>query len=242
MTLGFQINSEVYRGLIRECDLISSRVLVKQTDLMVSGFKDLTKEATALVHHYRRQIEEYIDNNPHFTRALFPVKPDPFAPKIIVSMIEAASKAGVGPMAAVAGAIAENVGSDLLSLSRDIIVENGGDVFIRSQRKREILLLAESSNFFGQKVAIKAWPEPLGVCTSSGRLGHSLSFGKADAVMVVDNSAVMADAMATGIANQIKKESDIKIGIRMAQETGALGVLILVEGQMGAWGQIELVS
>jgi len=228
--------------MITERDLISSRVLVKQTDLRVSGFKDMEKEAAALVYYYRRHIEAYIDKNPNFARALSPVRPDPGAPKIIAAMIEAGAKAGVGPMAAVAGAIAEYVGSGLLSYSRDIIVENGGDIFIRSKKKREILLLAESWRFLGQKVAIKAWPEPLGVCTSSGKLGHSLSFGAADAVMVVDNSASMADAMATGIANQIRTADDIKMGIWMAREMGALGVLILVEQQMGVWGQIELVD
>jgi ApbE superfamily uncharacterized protein (UPF0280 family) len=237
-----QISTEVYRGLVKAGDLVTSRILVKQTDLLVSGFKDLKEEAAALVHTYRQQIEDYIERNPFFIRALSPVEPDPLAPRIINTMIEAASKANVGPMASVAGTIAEYVGLGLLPYSRDVIVENGGDVFIRSEVRREMLLLAESSEFIGLRIAIKASPKPLGVCTSSGRLGHSLSYGKADAVMVVGTSPSIADAAATGIANLIMKPSDIRKGLTRAQEMGVLGVLILVEGQMGAWGQLELVS
>ncbi len=242
LILPAQITSEVYRSLVKTGDLITSRILVKQTDLLVSGFRDLKEEATVFVHKYRQQIEDYIDRNPSFLRAFSPVEPDPFAPKIIKTMVEAASKADVGPMASVAGAIAEYVGLGLLPYSRDIIVENGGDIFIRSEKRREMLLLAESSDVLGLRIAIKASPKPLGVCTSSGKLGHSLSYGRADAVMVVGHSASMADAAATGIANFIERPSDIKEGLRRAQEMGVLGVLILIEGQMGAWGQIELVS
>ena len=145
-------------------------------------------------------------------------------------------------MAAVAGAIAEYVGLGLLPYSRDVVVENGGDVFIRSKVSREMLLLAESSDFTGMKIVIQPSPEPVGVCTSSGKLGHSLSYGKADAVMVIGPTASMADAAATGIANLIRSPSDIKKGLDRAQEIGVLGVLILIEDQMGAWGNIEFLN
>lgn len=241
MILPTQITPNVYRSLVKKGDLVTSRVQVKQTDLLVSGLRDLKEEATRLVHKYRQQIEDYIEINPCFRGAFRPVYQNLFAPRIINTMIEAASKAHVGPMASVAGALAEYVGLGLLSYSRDVIVENGGDVFIRSDKKRVMLLLAESSDFLGLKIAIKAFPKPLGVCTSSGRLGHSLSYGRADAVMVVGQSASMADAAATGIANIIRKPSDIRKGLTRAQEMGVLGVLILIEEQMGVWGQIELV-
>jgi len=167
---------------------------------------------------------------------------DPFAPEIINRMIEAGSRANVGPMASVAGAIAEYVGLGLLPYSPEVIVENGGDVFIRSNVGREILLLAESSDFIAIRIAIPPSQNPVGVCTSSGKLGHSLSCGKADAVMVVGHSAAMADAAATGIANLIKKPSQIRKGLERGREIGMLGVLILIGKHMGAWGQIELLE
>ena len=237
-----RVTSQEYRGLVKSGDLTTSRIEIKQTDLLVSGFTDLEVEAKSLVSKYRRLLEDYIEKHPSFVRAFCPLKRDPFAPKIINSMIEAGSRANVGPMASVAGAIAEYVGLGLLPYSRDVIVENGGDVFIRSKVRREMLLLAESSDFAGLKIGIQPCAKPVGVCTSSGKLGHSLSYGKADAVMVVGPTASMADAAATGIANLIDTPSDIEEGLKRAREIGVLGVLILIEGRMGAWGQIEFLN
>ncbi len=242
LVLPSRVTSDVYRRVVKTYDLITRKVLVNQTDLLVSGFRDLEEEAKHLVIKYRRQLEDYIDKHPSFVRAFCPLKRDPFAPRIVNSMIEAGSRANVGPMAAVAGAIAEYVGLGLLPYSRDVVVENGGDVFIRSKVRREMLLLAESSDFTGMKIAIQPSPKPVGVCTSSGKLGHSLSYGRADAVMVVGPTVSMADAAATGIANLIKSPSDIKKGLDRAQEIGVLGVLILIKDQMGAWGNIEFLN
>jgi len=242
LILPSRITSDVYRGMVKVYDLITRKILVKQTDLLVSGFTDLEEEAKSLVFKYRQQIEDYIERHPSFARAFSPLKRDPFAPSIINSMIEAGSRANVGPMASVAGAIAEYVGLGLLPYSRDVIVENGGDVFILSKVKREMLLLAESSDFTGIKIAIQPSSKPIGVCTSSGKLGHSLSYGRADAVMVVGSTASMADATATYIANLIETPSHIEERLKRAGEIGVLGVLILIEGQMGAWGQIEFLN
>jgi ApbE superfamily uncharacterized protein (UPF0280 family) len=225
--------------MVKASDLATCKVQIKQTDLLVSGFRDLEAEATVLVNKYRRQIEDYIEKHPSFGRSFSSFKRDPFAPKIINSMIEAGLRAEVGPMASVAGAIAEYVGLGLLQYSRDIIVENGGDIFIRSEARRKLLLLAESSDFAGIEIAIQPSSKPIGICTSSGKLGHSSSYGRADGVMVLGRTASMADAAATGIANLINKPSDIDQGLKRAREIGVLGVLILIEGQMGAWGQIE---
>jgi len=240
--LSAHVNSKIYRGLMKADDLVNSRVVVKQTDLLVSGLRNLEEEATALVVKYRQQIEHYIKRNPYFEKILTPTRRDAFAPRIINSMIEAASRSGVGPMASVAGAIAEYVGLGLLKYSPEIIVENGGDVFICSKKRREILILSESSPFFGIRIAIPGSAGPIGVCTSSGQTGHSLSYGKADAVMVVETSTTIADSAATAIANLIMRVSDIKRGIKRAQEIGVRGVLILFGEQIGAWGQFEILG
>jgi len=242
LILPSRVTSDVYRRVVKAYDLITRKVLVNQTDLLVSGFKNLEEEAKSLVFKYRQQIEDYIERHPSFVRAFYPLKRDPFAPGIVNSMIEAGSRANVGPMASVAGAIAEYVGLGLLPYSRDVIVENGGDVFVCSRVRREMLLLAESSDFTAMKIAIQPSPKPVGVCTSSGKLGHSLSYGRADAVMVVGPTASIADAAATGIANLIRSPSDIKKGLDRAQEIGVLGTLILIEDQMGAWGNIEFLN
>jgi ApbE superfamily uncharacterized protein (UPF0280 family) len=232
------VSPDQYRGFVRPGDLVSSTVVVKQTNLLVSGFSDLGKEARRLVHKYRREIEDYIKKRPYFETSLVPIKADPAAPRIVKTMIEAAARTGVGPMASVAGAIAEYVGIGLLQRSRDVIVENGGDIFICSAVKRQILLLAETAELSAIRIALPPSPEPVGLCTSSGTLGHSLSFGRADAVTVLWSSAALADAAATAITNVVKDYRDIHKAIRMAQEIGVHGVIILVGGHIGVWGTI----
>lgn len=227
-----------YRNFVRSGDLVSSNVAVKQTNLLVSGSRDLGSEAMKLVRKYRRAVEGYIQKHPSFEKSLVSIERDPSAPEIIKTMIEAAAQTGVGPMASVAGTIAEYVGKDLLQHSRDVIVENGGDIFIRSAVERQVLLLAETSELSAVRIVLPPTPDPIGLCTSSGTLGPSLSFGNADAVTVLWSSASLADAAATAIANLVQDHRDMQKGIRRARELGVDGVVILVDGHIGAWGNI----
>jgi ApbE superfamily uncharacterized protein (UPF0280 family) len=159
-------------------------------------------------------------------------------------MIEAADLARVGPMAAVAGAIAHFVGHELLRYSDQIIVENGGDVFMKSIKTLKVSIFAGTSPL-SNRVAIKVHPEktPLGACTSSGTVGHSLSFGRADAVTVLSRSTALADAVATSIGNIVKGKQDIGRGVDHARKTrGVSGVIIIVDDRLGSWGDIELAE
>jgi hypothetical protein len=237
-----EIEADVYRRLVKPKGLVSAGIRVKQTDLLVSGTRDLSDKALPLVVQYRRQIEDYMLRHPFFGRSLVPVKPDDSAPDIVKAMIEASIRANVGPMATVAGAIAEYVGLGLMPFSREVIVENGGDIFLFTSQKREMLLLAESSLFKGLRIALDPTPDPIGICTSSGTLGHSLSFGCADAVMVIACTASLADAAATAIGNLVKRSSDLEVAIEKAREIGVDGVVILVEDQIGAWGKVEILA
>jgi ApbE superfamily uncharacterized protein (UPF0280 family) len=147
-------------------------------------------------------------------------------------------------MAAVAGAIAEQVGLALLRESGEVVVENGGDCFVKVESSVQISIFAGRSKL-SNTLALTIYPErtPLGVCTSSGTVGHSLSFGRADAVTVISSSAPLADAAATMTCNQIKSEGDIRQAIDFAQKIeGVLGVVVIVGEQIGAWGDVELVS
>jgi ApbE superfamily uncharacterized protein (UPF0280 family) len=157
-------------------------------------------------------------------------------------MIHAGRKASVGPMAAVAGAVADHVGEGLLLFSRDIIIENGGDVFVRSSVRREMLIVSESSDVKSIRIALNPSTQPIGVCTSSGRLGPSFSFGDADAVTALAATACMADAAATAVGNCIRSAADIPHGIELAKAIGVKGVLIIAHGRLGVWGDIEICS
>jgi len=217
--------------------------MVKETDLYIRARRDLKKKATEIVQKQRSLLENFIARHPGFLTALepFPVGID--APSIARDMEEAAHIVGVGPMAAVAGAFAEVVGRELLRISPEVIVENGGDVFLKTTKPRLVGVYAGDSPYTG-KIALRVAPSetPVGVCTSSGTVGHSLSFGKADAVIVISPSASLADAAATAIGNLVKTADDIQKSLDFARGIAdLLGVAVIINDKMGVWGKINLV-
>ncbi len=231
-----------YRHWIRDKDLTVFNVAVKETDLYIRASSNLQEKAYKLVQKYRNILEKYIEQHPLFLTSLEPVSVSDDAPRIIKSMSEATGRMGVGPMASVAGAIAEFVGSELLAFSPEIIVENGGDIYLKSLRKRLVGIYAGKSPLTGKiGLEINGQDTPLGICTSSGTVGHSLSFGKSDAVIVLSKSAILADAAATAIGNLLIEPYDIPRGIEFAKGTkGLKGVVIIKGDDMGLWGEVKL--
>lgn len=205
----------------------------------------MSVEAHHLVHQYRNQLEQYIAKNPHFIKSLEPLPTDVLAPAIIKEMQKAAMATGVGPMAAVAGAIAEFVGRELLKNGiEEIAIENGGDVFIMRKSDCRVSIFSGRSplsNRIGIKISCASMP--LGVCTSSGTVGHSFSFGNADSVTVVSQSTCLADAAATSICNKISRPSDIGSALDYAKKIKGLRGVVIVSGEhLGAWGSLELIQ
>jgi len=238
------VEERIYRDLVKTDDLVKFEVIVKETDLLVRAEKDLSKEARESVLRYRHQLETYIAMNPEFQTSLIPVKDSLHVPEIIQEMIRTSQLAQVGPMAAVAGAMAERVSRDLLKLSREVIVENGGDIYLATSKERIVGIYAGHSPL-SLKIGILIKPEetPLGICTSSGTVGHSLSFGKADAVCILSRSAALADAAATSVGNVIQEKKDIEKGLERGKEIeGVLGMLIIIGEKMGVWGNIKLIK
>jgi ApbE superfamily uncharacterized protein (UPF0280 family) len=233
----------VYRDTVKASDLISFSVVVKETDLFVLADKDLSEKTLELVLNHRRQLELYIQGHPDFLKSLTPVKALPGAPETASLMAWAASEAGVGPMAAVAGAFAEITGRALLADSAQVIVENGGDIFIKTDKDRVVAVYAGDSPLSGKMgIRIKPADTPMGVCTSSGKVGPSLSLGVAHAACVVSKSAALADAAATAVGNAVKAEGDVEHALSVAQSIrGVLGAVVVSGDKLGAWGQVELV-
>jgi ApbE superfamily uncharacterized protein (UPF0280 family) len=234
--------ARTYRNLVKTEDLTPFRVTIRETDLFLLANRGLETETREAIIRYRWQIEEYIRYYPEFQTSLVPARDDPHAPKIVREMLNAARLANVGPMASVAGAIAEFVGRDLTAFSEEVICENGGDIFIASSKERIVGVFAGKSPL-SLKVGLRIKPgdTPLGVCSSSGTVGHSLSFGKADAVCVVSPSTSLADAAATSIGNLIEGKGDIEKGLNYGGTIpGVKGVLIIVGEAIGIWGGLEL--
>jgi len=233
-----------YRDDIKDRDLVSFQAVVKETDLFIRASRDLSIESVAAINEIRGPLENYIHRHPLFLHSLEPLSVEEDAPEIVQRMAQAARLAHVGPMAAVAGAVAQMVGERLLKSSTEIIVENGGDIYLKVVRKRRIGIYAGASSFSG-KLAIEVEPgqTPLGVCTSSGKVGPSLSLGIADAAVVSAPSAALADAAATAIGNVVKAENDINAAIELGRQIqGISGIVIFAGGTMGVWGDINLVK
>jgi ApbE superfamily uncharacterized protein (UPF0280 family) len=232
-----------YRTRMARSGLVGFRVAVKETDLMVLADKDLSREVRSLIIQERQQLEAYGQKHPEFFTTLTPFPPDPYAPTLVRNMIGAGAIAGVGPMAAVAGAIAARVGEALRGLSDEVIVENGGDIFMHLKHPATVSLYAGRSPL-SHKVGVKIYPdrETWGVCTSSGTVGPSLSFGRADAACVVAADAALADACATALGNRVPDASAVNEALEwLGQIPGILGGVVIVGEHLGAWGQIELI-
>jgi len=233
-----------YRRWVKSDGLVTFEVKEAQTDLFISASRNLEKQARESVLNYRNQLENYIKKDRSFYSSLEPVKVTSNAPDIIKMMASAAEKAGVGPMASIAGAVAEFVGKDLLAFSDEVIVENGGDIFIKAKISRRVGIYAGEFSTFTGRIAIEIEPDEkgLGICTSSGTISHSLNFGKADAVCIISYNTALADAVATIAGNAIKTKDDIEKGITIAKSIeGVSGVLIIVQDKMGSWGNIRIV-
>jgi len=237
----------VYRKDVSSARLISFTVKIKETDLWLAvSSSAFDPELPALVEHLvwqqRHLLEAYIAQYPSFLESLEPCLIMPDAPPIVKKMTGAANKAGVGPMASVAGTLAEMIGIALLECSQEVIVENGGDVFMRVNEPVKVGIYAGKSPL-SNKLALLIDPAktPLGVCTSSGTVGPSLSFGCADAAVVLSPSTPLADAAATAMGNLVKSPDDIKNALEYARNLNDItGALLICGEKMAAWGDIDL--
>lgn len=233
-----------YRSRALKEGLVSFTVTVKETNLHIQADSDLTEPATRAVLSCRNRIESYLREYPQFAASLTPLPADQFAPAVVNDMIRAGQATGTGPMAAIAGLVAEYTGSSLLDYTGQVIVENGGDIFIRSDTDTVFTIHAGKSPLSMKAgILIEKREKPFALCTSSGTLGHSKSFGKADAVTVLSGSAPLADAAATGLCNMVHKERDIETVIEKGKTiTGVEGLAIIKGKHIGLWGGLQVVK
>ncbi len=226
-------------------DLKSFRISVGESDLLLLAEKDIRSVAMPLLKKYRSQLKEYIHQYPKFAFALEPYPLDPQAPQIVQRMIDAAALAGVGPMAAVAGAIAAGIGEAMKTPdAAELIIENGGDLFLRSAKERIVAIYAGNSVLSGRfGLVIPPCSAGIGICTSAGTVGPSQSFGKADAAVVIAPDPATADAVATAAGNMVKAAADFEKTIAFVRSLPQIsGVLLIKDDKLGLWGEIDLVK
>lgn len=221
-------------------------IMDKETDLQILTNKTVDKDfLKEKIRQYRWDIENYISKDKRFLTALKPIKVELQAPAIVKEMSKAAKLANVGPMAAVAGAIAEFLGRDLLKKGyKEVIIENGGDIFLATRKTRIIGIYSGEAKLW-QSLSLKIKPKdtPLGVCTSSGTVGHSLSFGCADSVVILSKSASLADAVATATANRVNSKKDLSLALNFSRSIkGVCGIVIIFRNNLASWGKIEFAK
>ena len=232
-----------YRDWMERDGLHRFSVKIDQSDLLILCDRDLEHRAAEALGEVRGELEARIAQDPVFGASLEPVAVDRSAGPVVRGMARAGSAWSVGPMAAVAGATAEAVGRRLLEECETVIVENGGDVFARSSEPLTFGLYAGERSPFRDRVAFAVDAEHgIGVCTSSGVVGPSLSLVRADAVVAIARDTAHADAAATAIANRIHQPGDVDLVVETEAERGALDGLIACLGdRIGLWGEVELV-
>lgn len=243
------IEKRTYRNLLKGSRFQSLTVGYKDTDLWIgvnpeSYSESMIDFAVQKIKLYRKQLEELIVEMPLFASSFVPISLPDNAIKLAKEMNQASRKANTGPMAAVAGVIAEQIGKDIAQQfqTREIIVENGGDIYVEIQRPLVLSVFAGNSPL-SEKVGIEIPPNdsPLGICTSAGTVGPSKSFGKADAVMVACKNTALADALATAIGNKIISGNDIENELLICNKIKEIiSLIIICDGKIGIRGKYEL--
>jgi len=211
--------------------------------------KEAILEAIKDIKHHRKKLVDYIKIHPEFQHILKPVTIPPDAPEIVKSMADSAKKADVGPMAAVAGALADlGMKAMLRTGAKVAIVEDGGEIAITTNRPVIIMIFSSFPQISGRiGFRITREDSPLGIATSSSKTGRVLSFGEADSVTIIASNASLADAAATAVCNTVKGENidaSIQRGLEKSKTIiGVRGVIIIREGKTGLWGKIpEMLS
>lgn len=235
----------IYRDLVQpHSGEVRFQVAMEQTDLLVVAECDLQEDIAAFVRKVRGDLKNWIMFHPEFAESLVPISVSEDAPDIIRDMAQASAVCGVGPMAAVAGAIAQAVGDAFVGRSPNLLVENGGDTYMHSTRERVVALLSEPESGASIGLRLEAGGFPTAICASSGTIGHSLSLGSG-IVAVRARDARFADAAATALCNELRSEDDMDRVLKRAKqfaEYGLEGVFAQYDQKVAAWGDLELVA
>lgn len=233
----------IYRSDIKFDEKYNWRIVYKYSDMFISCDKDISFKLEKLVREVYDVLESFIIEEKSFKSSLSPIKIREEFPPLIKKMCQKADIFNVGPMASVAGAVCDYIAAGVDKYCHRLIIENGGDVFIKSNKDVDVGVFLKNENFKNKiYLKIKAKQTPCGICSSSGIFGHSLSMGKSDLVVVLSKSTISADAAATAIANKITKPADIEGAIEYYKKIKDVkGMLIVKDKMLGIWGDIELM-
>lgn len=238
-----------YRSQFNTSRFTGFEVKHQETDCWIGVDPDswqpaMQNVALKKIKELRQKLENYIKVEPFFKKSLKPFQPSESAPSEALEMAAAARQAGIGPMSAVAGLFAREVAGEILQnfSVRELVMENGGDIFAQLVNELVLSVFAGDS-ILSERIGlvIPADVDSVGICTSAGTVGPSLSYGKADAVVVVAENPLVADAFATAFGNKVKSPNDVEKVINQAEKySEILSLLIICEDQVGIRGEYEI--
>ena len=238
------MSNRFYRSWINN-NLKTFNISYKETDLLIRSTEKLPDLCLNTVIKLRNKLDKFIKHNPQFKKSLTPVSLPENTPSPILKMNQSAKVVNVGPMATVAGLFSETIGQVMLKKSDQVIVENGGDIYLSVEKDPVIGIYAGDKSPFTNKIGIKIAAEntPVGICTSAGTIGPSLSKGKADAVIVMSPETTLADAAATAIGNKVQTKSDINDAVKQGRNIKKItGIIVIKKDNIGMWGDLELIK
>ncbi len=219
------------------------QVLLAESDLQVLAHKHLAQEMLQSLGRLHADLRVWMGLYPQFRTSLEPLPMPKNAPDIVLRMYTAAQSVGVGPFAAVAGSISQMLAELHVHESADLIVENGGDVYLYSQKERVVGILSDPEHEASLGLILRKEDFPLALCSSSATIGHSLSLGQGELALVRAKDAALADALATALGNRLRSAKDIEMVLEFGQSIeGIDGILVQCDAALGVWGNMELVG
>ncbi len=222
-------------------------------------YETLRQEMLVTLGQLRADIQSWARLYPDFQHSLAPLalpSQGRHMPEIVRRMYVGAERAGVGPFAAVAGTVSHMLAEAHAHKAPDLIIENGGDVYMYSTKDRTVALLASPQGQEDQKpeqeqkqggaslgLHFKAEDFPLALCASSATIGHSLSLGTGELAVVRARDGALADAVATALGNRLRGAQTVQSALDFAQNiAGVEGLFVQCDDALGIWGNMELVA
>ena len=227
---------------------MKERFKLKETLVWITADeKRYIEIAKAEIKERRKELERFVRWHPYFlvTLECYQIEEKDKIPEIVTRMIQSAGKFSIGPMSTVAGALAEFAVEAMRDAgAAHAMVDNGGDIALLSDREMLVGIYAGESPF-SNRLALKIKPSStlLGICTSSGSVGHSISFGYADAATVISNSASLSDAAATVLCNFVTDAHSISKAFHVINHVkGIESALVIYKDTLATWGRMpELI-
>jgi ApbE superfamily uncharacterized protein (UPF0280 family) len=215
---------------------------LRETAVTIVADERYVPEAKSSIFESRRVLEQFIAEDPFFRSTLEPYQECKGAPRLIARMCDAARAANVGPMAAVAGAVAEAAVEAMVAAgSTHALVDNGGDIAMVLDREVDIGIYAGRSRFSELAFRFEPVDHVMGICTSSATVGPSISFGVADAAIVISDNVALADACATMVGNMVVSNEDALLAgvvTRLKKVDGVTGCCVIVGDKIAMKGTL----